>query len=68
MEKMSKGKIVEFEKKLPHIVSELMCWHCGKRWISVRPQYTVLADCECPGCGQVGGIINTGQDYKELDK
>lgn len=58
------AKILDFEEHLPHIVSELMCWHCGHRFINVRVNGTSLKDMECPECKKQGGLFNTGQDYK----
>ena len=52
--------------KYPHVVSEVICVKCGKRWIAVRPEETLLKELECSNCGQ-GYVIETGQtlDYAE---
>ena len=51
----------------PHIVHEAICVHCVHRWIMVRPEYSLLKDMECPQCHKVGGVITTGQEYKEME-
>ena len=48
------------EENTPHKVSEVICVHCGKRWICVRPVGTLLKDIECMHCGQ-GYVIETGE-------
>ena len=60
------GGIVDITANKPHTVSEVICLKCYKRWISVRPTYTLLIDLECPNCG-AGYVIETGQEYKEFD-
>lgn len=50
------------EENLPHKVSEVMCVNCKKRWISVRPEMTLLKELECPQCHQQGYAIETGAD------
>ena len=50
----------------PHEVCEVMCWHCGHRWIDAHPvdgapmkEWT----CGAPsGCGRAGGVFKTGAD------
>lgn len=54
------GKVIEYEKDMPHEVAELICLVCHKRWIGVYPQKTLLKDLECK-CGSVGYVIKTGQ-------
>lgn len=56
--------IIDIEANLPHEVSEVMCWKCGKRWIAVFPEKTWLQDLECPNCGQ-GHVFKTGQTITE---
>ena len=51
------------EENTPHIVNEVICLKCYKRWVAVRPQETNLADLECPQCGKIGYAICTGQDF-----
>ena len=52
--------VIDINKNTPHIVSEVICIQCCKRWISVRPEETLLKDIECLDCGQ-GAVIETGQ-------
>ena len=52
------------EEKQPHKVSEVICVKCGKRWIAVRSETTMLKELECSNCGR-GYVIETGE---ELDK
>ena len=51
---------IGIEQILPHEVCEVICVKCGKRWISVHPERTLLKELECPNCGQ-GFVIKTGQ-------
>ena len=48
------------EEDMPHKVSEVICVKCGKRWISVRPEVTLLKQLECENCG-CGYVIETGE-------
>jgi Zn finger protein HypA/HybF involved in hydrogenase expression len=59
------GDIIDFEAYLPHKVSEVICVKCGLRWISVRPEKTLLKEMECPKCGR-GFVIETGEEM-EMD-
>lgn len=54
------GKVVEYEKNMPHEVAELICLKCHERWIGAYPKTTLLKDLECK-CGAVGYVIKTGQ-------
>lgn len=54
------ANITPIEANLPHVVSEVICVKCGKRWIDVRPETVLLKDMECPNCG-AGWVIETGQ-------
>lgn len=56
--------IIPIETNKPHVVSEVICVKCLKRWICVRPESVLLIDLECPNCGQ-GYVINTGQEIME---
>ena len=56
------------EENTPHIVHEAICVACLHRRIEVRPEYSLLKDMECPECGKVGFVIETGQEYKELQE
>ena len=53
-------KITNIEARKPHSVSEVICVKCGKRWISVRPEETLLKDIVCENCG-AGYVIETGE-------
>lgn len=55
------GKVVSIEQIQPHKVSEVICVHCGKRWICVRPEKCLLAWIECPDCYNQGYVIETGE-------
>ena len=58
------GDIHYIDEQQPHKVSEVICVKCGKRWIAVRPEITMLKELECPNCGG-SYVIETGE---ELDK
>ncbi len=53
------------EEYWPHVVSEVICVRCLKRWISVRPEGTKLKDLQCPKCKRAGYVIETGEDLEE---
>lgn len=53
--------IVNFDDYQPHEVRETMCWRCGRRWIAVYPEKTLLKELECPGCHEKGFAFATGQ-------
>lgn len=57
-------KVVFITDYDPHIVSEVICVKCGKRWIAVRPESTLLKHLECDKCGK-GFVINTGEILKD---
>ena len=54
------GEVINSNDKQLYVVSEVICVQCCKRWISVRPEKTMLKDIECPNCGK-GAVIETGQ-------
>lgn len=58
------SEVIAIEANLPHTVAELICVKCGKRWIGVWPESTLLKDLECENCGP-GFVIKTGQDLEE---
>jgi len=58
--------IIDIEANLPHHVAEVICVKCGKRWIGVWPEKTLLKDLECENCGP-GFVIMTGQEFDEVD-
>ena len=57
--------VVDLNAFKPHVVCELICVRCVKRWISVRPVGTLLKNMECPHCLAIGGVIMTGQPLEE---
>lgn len=59
------ANIIPIEEKMPHKVSEVMCVRCVRRWIDVRPVGVQLKDLVCPGCGQTGGVIETGEEIND---
>lgn len=62
------GDIVNIEANLPHCVAEVICVKCGKRWIGVWPEDTLLKDLVCENCGP-GFVIKTGQEfYEEVER
>lgn len=54
------GEMVYWDEMKPHCVSEVICIHCGRRWIAVYPADLWLKDMACE-CGRAGGVIKTGQ-------
>ena len=57
--------ITDIDEYRPHVVSEVICVKCKKRWISVRPEGTWLKDLQCPRCKRAGYVIETGQELEE---
>lgn len=55
------GKEIDIDSNLPHRVSEVICVHCGFRWISVRPVTAPLKALECSYCKNQGYVIETGE-------
>lgn len=55
------GKVLNIDENKPHEISEVICVKCGKRWIAVRQEETLLKSLECPSCG-AGFVIETGED------
>lgn len=58
--------IIPIEANQAHCVAELICVRCGKRWIGVWPEKTLLKELECENCGP-GFVIKTGQDVEESE-
>jgi len=54
------GEVIDISKNQPYAVSEVICVRCCKRWISVRPEKTLLKNIEFYNCGK-GAVIETGQ-------
>lgn len=59
------GRVVDIDESEPHKVSEVICVHCGKRWLSVRNEKVLLIDIQCPECTNQGYVIETGQTLSE---
>ena len=55
------GDIHYIEERQPHKVSEVICVKCGKRWVAVRPETTMLKELECSNCGR-DYVIETGEE------
>lgn len=62
------GQIIDIEDQQPHKVSEVICVHCGKRWICVRPKSVALAVIKCPECTNQGYVIETGETLNEYEE
>lgn len=58
----SDNSVIDIENERPHLISEVICVRCCRRWLAVRPEGTLLKDMECPGCGKTGGVIETGEE------
>ena len=44
-----------------YTVAEMICLMCLKRFIDVRPEGLLLKNMKCPGCHNVGYLIETGE-------
>ena len=53
--------ITPIEEAMPHRVSEVICVECKRRWISVRPESTLLKELEYPSCHLQGFVIKAGE-------
>ena len=58
----SDSAVIGIENGMPHVLSEVICVRCCRRWLAVRPEGTLLKDMECPGCRRNGGVIETGEE------
>lgn len=58
--------IIDINQNKPHCAAELICVRCGKRWVGVWPEKTLLKELECENCGS-GFVIKTGQDMEESE-
>lgn len=56
------GTVTDINANQPHRVFEALCVACIHRWIAVAPVEVPLKAYECPGCGNTGATINTGQE------
>ena len=61
------AEITPIEERMLHKVSEVVCLRCLTRWIAVRPDKTLLKDMECPNCGGLGVVIETGEEMEAKD-
>ena len=59
------GEIVDINANKPHLVAELICVKCTKRWIGVWPEELSLKEIICPACSYRGAVIKTGQNLEE---
>lgn len=57
--------IVDIYDMKPYKVSEVVCLKCLRRWLAVRPEETQLKALECPYCGRIGFVIETGEILDE---
>lgn len=60
------AEVIDFSANEPHVVCEVICLKCLRRWIAVYPQKTLLKQLEC-SCGAVGYVIKTGQEIDEKE-
>ena len=61
------AEILDYDDKLPWIVSEVICIDCKRRFICGRPEELLLKNLECE-CGKIGYIIETGEDMSKIEK
>ena len=59
---MRSGK--ESTESEPHLVSIVKCSNCQKRWTAVRPESVRIYELECPLCGKIGYVKETGEVIK----
>ena len=55
------GKLIDLDEHRPHLVSEVICLKCLRRWIDVRPEDVPLKLLQCPYCRERGYVIETGE-------
>lgn len=58
-------KVVDISDNQPHKVSEVICVHCGWRWLALRPVTVMLKELECPDCKNQGYVIETGEELPD---
>ena len=58
---MKTAVTIDIQENLPHRVTEVICINCKYRWLSVRPEVTLLKELECPNCHEQGYTIETGE-------
>lgn len=59
------GEVIDISENIPHKVSEVICVHCGRRWIAVRPVTVLLKLIECPECTNQGYVVETGETINQ---
>lgn len=55
------AKILDIDCMEPHLTGELICIHCGYRYIGTWNEKVWLKDLYCPNCYEQGYTIGTGQ-------
>lgn len=61
------AEIHNIEENMPHKVSEVICINCKYRWVAARPCVTHLKELECPCCHEQGFVIETGEEFVDVD-
>ena len=51
--------------KQPYLVSEVICFNCGERWISARPYSVKLKEIKCERCSRTGYVVETGEIIRD---
>lgn len=54
------SNIINLDDQRPHVVQEVVCIKCHKRWIACAPVDLLLKDYECPN-KDIGFVIKAGQ-------
>ena len=60
---MNQDNIFVIKDCMPHVMQEVICVKCCKRWLAIEPQELRLKDYECDVCGK-GFVIKTGQELE----
>jgi len=55
------GKVIDINQYEPHLTGELVCLHCGYRYIGTWMEKVWLKNLYCPNCNEKGWTIATGQ-------
>lgn len=55
------GTITDITEYQPHLTGELICLHCGYRYIGSWVETVWLKNLYCPNCNEQGWTIATGQ-------
>lgn len=59
---------INYEEKIRHKISEVICIRCKKRWLAVRPEFTKLKELQCPKCKKRGYVIETGEELEGVSQ